>query len=106
MNVMVNVFTQMSRRAQDELIRRTKSGPENGSAGRGVVPQDGSNQRRSHPMRKLIQALLAATMAVTAFSAFAADKVDTSKKLTVGFPQIDETQPWRTADRKSVVEGE
>src|SRR5437016_10740094 len=96
MNVMVNVFTQMSRRAQDELIRRTKSGPENGAAGRGVVPQDGSNQRRSHLMRKLIQALLAAAMAVTAFSAAAADKVDTSKRLTVGFPQIDENQ-----DRKS-----
>src|SRR5256885_12467413 len=30
-----------------------------------------------------------------------ADKVDTSKKLTVGFPQIDETQPWRTAESDS-----
>jgi simple sugar transport system substrate-binding protein len=52
-------------------------------------------------MRKLIQVLLAAAMAVTAFSAAAADKVDTSKKLTVGFPQIDENQPWRTAESDS-----
>src|SRR2546422_1075034 len=55
-------------------------------------------------MRKLIQTLLAAALAVTAFSAPAADKVDTSKRLTVGFPQIDENQPWRTAE--SVFEGE
>ena len=52
-------------------------------------------------MRKLIQAFLAAAMAVTAFSAPAADKVDTSKRLTVGFPQIDENQPWRTAESDS-----
>src|SRR5207249_666933 len=97
------VVAQMGRREQEELIKRTKEregGPER-AAGRGVVPKDGSNQRRSHLMRKLIQALLAAAMAVTAFSAAAAEKVDTSKKLTVGFPQIDENQPWRTAESDS-----
>jgi galactofuranose transport system substrate-binding protein len=51
-------------------------------------------------MRKLIQSFLAAALVVTAFSATAQD-VDTSKKLVVGFPQIDENQPWRTAESDS-----
>jgi galactofuranose transport system substrate-binding protein len=47
-------------------------------------------------MRKLIQSLLVVAMAMTAFTAQAADK-----KLVVGFPQIDENQPWRTAESDS-----
>src|SRR5256712_11135046 len=52
-------------------------------------------------MRKLIQKLQAAALAVTAFSAPAGVNVETSKRLTVGFPQIDENQPWRTAESDS-----
>ncbi len=51
-------------------------------------------------MSKLIQSFLAAALVVAGLSARAAD-VDTSKKLVVGFPQIDENQPWRTAESES-----
>ena len=51
-------------------------------------------------MSKLIQSFLAAALVIAGFSARAAD-VDTSKKLVVGFPQIDENQPWRTAESDS-----
>ena len=51
-------------------------------------------------MRRLIQSFLAAALVASALSAGAQD-VDTSKKLVVGFPQIDENQPWRTAESDS-----
>jgi simple sugar transport system substrate-binding protein len=51
-------------------------------------------------MRKLIQSFLAAALVLAGWSARAAD-VDTSKKLTVGFVQIDNNQPWRTAETES-----
>jgi ABC-type sugar transport system substrate-binding protein len=47
-------------------------------------------------MRKLMQAFMAFAMMAAAFTAHAADK-----KLVVGFPQIDENQPWRTAESDS-----
>jgi galactofuranose transport system substrate-binding protein len=47
-------------------------------------------------MRKLIQAFLALGLMALAVPASAADK-----KLVVGFPQIDENQPWRWAESDS-----
>jgi galactofuranose transport system substrate-binding protein len=47
-------------------------------------------------MRKCIKALALLAMGAMAFSASAADK-----KLTVGFVQIDNNQPWRTAETDS-----
>jgi len=52
-------------------------------------------------MRKLVRSVLAVALAGVAFSAFPAEKLDMSKKLVVGFPQIDENQPWRWAESES-----
>ena len=49
-------------------------------------------------MRRVIQSFLAVAMLVGGFSARAADA---NKRLVVGFPQIDENQPWRTAESNS-----
>ncbi len=51
---------------------------------------------------KLAARILSVAAAVgLAFTATAADEVDTSKKLTVGFVQMDNNQPWRTAETDS-----
>ncbi|HYD43150.1 MAG TPA: ABC transporter substrate-binding protein [Anaeromyxobacter sp.] len=52
-------------------------------------------------MKKLIQAVLAAVLMVGSYSAQAADASKANKRLVVGFPQIDENQPWRTAESNS-----
>jgi simple sugar transport system substrate-binding protein len=47
-----------------------------------------------------MQTVLAAVLVVGSFSARAADD-KANKRLVVGFPQIDENQPWRTAESDS-----
>jgi simple sugar transport system substrate-binding protein len=52
-------------------------------------------------MKRLTQWVVAAALVAGSSSASAADASKANKRLVVGFPQIDENQPWRTAESDS-----